>query len=48
MAKSTPDEVVARTLNALEAGEEEVLADAITQQVKQGLSSTPGVYLVPA
>jgi short-subunit dehydrogenase len=48
MAKSTPDEVVARTLDALEAGEEEVLADAITQQVKQGLSSTPGVYLVPA
>jgi NAD(P)-dependent dehydrogenase (short-subunit alcohol dehydrogenase family) len=46
--KSNADEVVARTLDALEAGAEEVLADEITRQVKRGLSAEPGVYLVPA
>ena len=44
--KSTPGVVVARTFDALEAGAEEVLADEITRQVKQGLSAEPGVYLV--
>lgn len=45
--KSTPDEIVARALDALEAGADEVLADERTQQVKLGLSAHPGVYLLP-
>lgn len=47
MPKSTPEDVVRRTLDALEAGAEEVLADELTRQVKQGLSAEPAVYLVP-
>lgn len=43
--KTHPDEVAAQVLAALEAGREEVLADAITRQVKQGLAAEPGVYL---
>ena len=43
--KMSPDELVRRTLDALEAGAEEVLADDMTRQVKQGLSAEPGVYL---
>lgn len=46
--KTPPSVVVARTFDGLEAGAEEVLADEFTQQVKQGLSAEPGVYLVPA
>ena len=45
--KATPEAIVARALDALEAGAEEVLADEITQQVKMGLSAEPGVYLLP-
>lgn len=45
MPKSTPEEIVARAFDALEAGADEVLADEMTQQVKQGLSAEPGVYL---
>jgi len=45
MPKSTPDDVVRRALDALEAGAEEVLADELTQQVKRGLSAEPGIYL---
>lgn len=45
MPKTTPEDVVRRALDALEAGAEEVLADEITQQVKRGLSADPGVYL---
>ena len=45
MPKSTPQDVVRRTLDALEAGAEEVLADELTRQVKQGLSAEPAVYL---
>jgi NAD(P)-dependent dehydrogenase (short-subunit alcohol dehydrogenase family) len=44
--KSSPEVIVRRTLDALEAGAEEVLADEMTRQVKQGLSADPGVYLV--
>lgn len=44
--KSSPDAVVARALDALEAGAEEVLADELTQRVKRSLSAEPGVYLV--
>jgi NAD(P)-dependent dehydrogenase (short-subunit alcohol dehydrogenase family) len=45
MPKATPQAVVSRALDALEAGAEEVLADELTQQVKRGLSADPGVYL---
>ncbi|MBV8500811.1 MAG: SDR family oxidoreductase [Paucibacter sp.] len=45
MPKSTPEAIVERALDALEAGAEEVLADEITQQVKKGLSAEPAVYL---
>ncbi len=45
--KSTPEAVVRQAFDALEAGAEEVLADEITRQVKQGLSAQPGVYLAP-
>ena len=44
--KSTPEAVVRRTLDALEAGADEVLADATSEQVKRGLSGEPGVYLL--
>jgi hypothetical protein len=45
MPKSTPEQIVAKALDALEAGADEVLADEMTQQVKLGLSAQPGVYL---
>jgi len=45
--KSSPEDVVRRALDGLESGAEEVLADTLTQQVKQGLSAQPGVYLLP-
>lgn len=47
MPKSPPDLIVRRVLDALEAGAEEVLADELTAQVRQGLSATPAVYLQP-
>jgi NAD(P)-dependent dehydrogenase (short-subunit alcohol dehydrogenase family) len=43
--KSSPEVIVARTFDALEAGAEEVLADEQTRAVKQGLSADPAVYL---
>jgi NAD(P)-dependent dehydrogenase (short-subunit alcohol dehydrogenase family) len=43
--KSAPDAVVQTTLDALEAGASEVLADDITRQVHAGLSAHPAVYL---
>ncbi|MBY0469406.1 MAG: SDR family oxidoreductase [Burkholderiaceae bacterium] len=45
VAKASPDDVVRRALDALEAGADEVLADELAQQVKQGLSAEPGIYL---
>ncbi len=45
MPKSTPEAIVRRALDALEAGAEEVLGDELTQQVKRGLSAEPGIYL---
>ena len=45
MPKSSPEAIVARALDALEAGDQEVLADAFTEQVKQGLVAQPPVYL---
>lgn len=44
-AKVSPDDVAVQTLDGLEAGLAEVLADDITRAVKNGLSATPGIYL---
>ncbi len=46
--KESPDDVVRRTLDALEAGADEVLADDTARHVKQGLAAEPGVYLQQA
>ena len=43
--KSRPEDVVRTTLDTLEAGASEVLADARTRDVKKGLSADPAVYL---
>ncbi len=43
--KSRPEDIVLRALEALEAGQDEVLADDISRHVKLGLSAEPGVYL---
>lgn len=43
--KSRPEDVVRATLDALEAGLEEVLADDVSRGVKAGLSAARGVYL---
>ncbi len=43
--KIAPEEVVRRALDALEAGESEVLIDEVSKQVKRGLWG--GVYLRP-
>ncbi|WP_101674464.1 SDR family oxidoreductase [Alloalcanivorax mobilis] len=45
--KTRPEDVAAQILAALEAGEDEVLADALSRQVKDSLSAQPGVYLRP-
>ena len=43
--KSTPEAIVRAALDGLEAGAEEVLADDMTRQVKQSLSSATPAYL---
>ena len=43
--KSSPEEIVRVTLEALERGEDQVLADEITRQVHSGLSAERPVYL---
>lgn len=43
--KSSAEAIVQRALDGLEAGADEVLADALTQQVRQGLSAQRPVYL---
>ena len=48
MPKSTPEAIVREAFNGLESGLEEVLADAMTQQVKQSLSSGAPAYLAVA
>jgi NAD(P)-dependent dehydrogenase (short-subunit alcohol dehydrogenase family) len=45
--KSDADTIVARAFDALEAGAQEVLADELTRQVKQGLVAEPPLYLQP-
>jgi NAD(P)-dependent dehydrogenase (short-subunit alcohol dehydrogenase family) len=44
--KLSPEEVVRAVLGGVEAGQDEVLVDELSQQVKQGLAATPGVYTV--
>ena len=46
--KSSAKEIVQRALDGLEAGADEVLADALTQQVRQGLAAPRPVYLPQA
>ena len=46
--KSSAEEIVQRALDGLEAGADEVLADALTQQVRQGLTAPHPVYLLQA
>jgi NAD(P)-dependent dehydrogenase (short-subunit alcohol dehydrogenase family) len=43
--KSRPEDVVAFTLAAIEAGEEEVLADEVSRGLKKGLSAERAPYL---
>jgi NAD(P)-dependent dehydrogenase (short-subunit alcohol dehydrogenase family) len=43
--KANPLDVARQTLAAVEAGQDEVLADELSRNVKQGLSAQPGVYL---
>ena len=45
LPKVKPADVVRQTLSAIDAGREEVLADALTRQVKAGLSDRLGIYL---
>ena len=46
--KSSAEEIVRRALDGLEAGADEVLADTLTQQVRQGLVAPRPVYLPQA
>ena len=46
--KSSAEAIVQRALDGLEAGADEVLADALTQQVRQGLTAPRPVYLPQA
>jgi NAD(P)-dependent dehydrogenase (short-subunit alcohol dehydrogenase family) len=46
--KSSAVEIVQRALDALEAGASEVLADVLTQQIRQGLAAPRPVYLPQA
>lgn len=45
--KTSAEDIVLRALDGLEAGADEVLADALTQQIRQGLAATRPVYLPP-
>jgi NAD(P)-dependent dehydrogenase (short-subunit alcohol dehydrogenase family) len=45
MPKSSPEVVVGRTFDALEAGAEEVLADQRSREIKRGLTAEPPFYL---
>jgi NAD(P)-dependent dehydrogenase (short-subunit alcohol dehydrogenase family) len=43
--KSSPDDIVRQVITALEAGQPELLADAITLDVHRGLAAEPPVYV---
>jgi NAD(P)-dependent dehydrogenase (short-subunit alcohol dehydrogenase family) len=44
-AKANPDEVAQQVVDALASGAEEVLADDLSRNVRQGLAAPRGVYL---
>ena len=46
--KSSPEDIVKRALDGLEAGLDEVLADEVTRQVKQGMTAARPSYLPQA
>lgn len=46
--KTSAEEIVKRALDALEAGADEVLADVLTQQARQGLAAPRPIYLPQA
>lgn len=46
--KSSAEDIVRQALDGLEAGADEVLADVLTQQVRQGLAAPRPVYLPQA
>lgn len=46
--KASPAEVARQVVQALASGRREILADALSQQVKSGLSAQEAVYLNPA
>jgi NAD(P)-dependent dehydrogenase (short-subunit alcohol dehydrogenase family) len=46
--KTSPEDIVKRALDGLEAGEDEVLADEITQQLKRGMTAPRPSYLPQA
>ena len=46
--KSSPEEIVKRALDGLEAGLDEVLADELTLHVKSGMTAARTSYLPPA
>jgi NAD(P)-dependent dehydrogenase (short-subunit alcohol dehydrogenase family) len=48
LPKSSPEDIVRVTLDALERGEGQVLADEVSQLVHRGLSSEPPVYFFNA
>lgn len=43
--KSSAEEIVQQALDGLEAGADEVLADALTRQIRQGLTAARPIYL---
>ena len=44
-APKDPGDVARRVLDAIEAGDDEVLADATSRQVRPGLCAEPTLYL---
>ena len=48
MQKTHPDAVVAQSLDGVEQGAEEILADAVTVAIKASLSGQQAAYLSPA
>jgi hypothetical protein len=47
MKKNDPRQVAARTLDGLENGDEEVLADVETNAIKRSLSTAQAYYMNP-
>lgn len=46
--KASPQDIVQRAYNGLEAGRQEILADETTQLVKQGLTAKVPYYIAPS